>query len=384
MKVIAQVKLLPTPEQADALKRTIELANEACNYLSERAWETKTFRQYSLHKRAYRDTRNEFPNLSSQVVVRCIARVADAYKLDRKHKRTFKPLAAIAYDERILSWKTHKEPRVSIWTIEGRQHIAFTMGEHQKNMLENRLGYADLVYRDGMYFLHQVCEIETPDLSDPQGWLGVDMGIINLATTSDGDVFSGKQLEAKRQWYADRRATLQTVGTKSAKRRLKQLSGKQSRFQKDTNHCISKMLVETAQRTGRGVALEDLSGISNRTRVRRGQRNKHHNWPFYQLRQFVSYKAALVGVPIQLIDPHYTSQTCSICGHTDKSNRPNRDDFLCSSCGHAAPADLNAAVNIAAMATVNLPMVSDEMSKGLTINCDIARIQGQAPQFIGE
>lgn len=379
MKVIAQVKLLSTPEQADALKRTIELANAACNYLSERAWEAKTFRQYSLHKLAYHDTRAEFPNLSSQVVVRCIAKVADAYKLSRKRKRTFNPLGAIAYDERILSWKTRDEQRVSIWAIGGRQHIPFATGERQKEMLEHRQGQADLIYRGGELYLHQICEIETPDPDDPEGWLGVDLGIVNLAVTSDGDVFSGEQLEARRQWYADRRATLQAVGTKSAKRRLKQLSGRQSRFQKDTNHCISKALVETAQRTGRGIALEDLSGISSRTRVRRGQRNKHHNWPFYQLRQFLSYKSEMYGVPVQFVDPRHTSQSCSVCGHTDKSNRVSRDDFLCSACGYAASADLNAAINIAARANVNSPMVSTDGSKGLSANCATARGQGQAP-----
>ena len=101
MKLVAQVKLLPTPEQADALRRTLELANSACNYLSERAWEAKTFRQYDLHKLAYHDARAEFPDLSSQIIVRSIAKVADAYKLDRRTKRTFRPYGSIAYDQRI-------------------------------------------------------------------------------------------------------------------------------------------------------------------------------------------------------------------------------------------------------------------------------------------
>jgi IS605 OrfB family transposase len=224
--------------------------------------------------------------------------------------------------------------------------------------------------------LHQVCELETPDPDASKGWLGVDVGIVNLAVTSDGEVFSGEQLEARRQWYTQRRARLQSVGTKSAKRRLRQLSGKQSRFQKDVNHCISRALVETAQRTGRGIALEDLSGIRSRTRVRRGQRNRHHNWPCYQLRQFVSYKSEMYGVPIQLVDPLHTSQACSVCGHSAKFNRVSRDNFMCSACGHAAPADLNAAINIAARAAVNRPMVSTEVTKD-SVNCVTVLSQGQ-------
>jgi hypothetical protein len=103
----------------------------------------------------------------------------------------------------------------------------------------------------------------------------VDLGIVHLAVTSDGESYSGEQVEAKRAWYARRRQVLQSVGTRSAKRRLRQLSGRQRRYQSDTNHCISKGLVEVAQRTGRGIALEDLSGIGERTRVSREQRHRH-------------------------------------------------------------------------------------------------------------
>jgi len=361
MKVIAQVKLLPTPEQADLLKRTLETANAACNWLSERAWESGTFRQYDLQKLAYYEARDKFP-LSAQMTVRAIAKVADAYKLDRKTQRHFKPLGAFPYDRKNLSWKTRDKQEVSIDTIEGRQHIPFVCGERQKEMLEKRLGGGELIFRDGDFYIHQTCEVETPDPYDPEGWLGVDLGIVNLATSSDGQNFSGEQIETTRQWYEGRRQTLQSVGTRSAKRRLQKLSGRQAHFQRDTNHCISKRLVETAQRTGRGIALEDLKGIRDRTRVRRGQRSRHSNWAFFQLRQFVSYKAELAGVPIALVDPRNSSKTCSVCGHCSSANRPSRNDFVCEACGHVAPADLNAAANIAARAAVEQPTVAPTLA----------------------
>lgn len=379
MKLIAQVKLQPTEEQADALKRTIKRANEACNYLSARAWESKTFRQYSLHKLAYYDTREKFPDLSSQVVVRAIARVADTYKLDRKRKRSFKPLGAIPYDQRILSWKTKDKQGVSIWSVEGRLHIEFVCGDHQREMLENRLGQADLVYRDGMFFLHQCCEVETPDPDDPDGWLGVDLGIVNIAVTSDGEMFSGEQLEAKRQWYERRRAILQSVGTKSAKRRLKQIKGRQSRFQTWVNHNVSKAIVEKAARHNLGIAIEDLTGIRERTTVRRSQRSRHHNWPYYQLRSFIQYKSELHGVPLKTVDPAYTSQTCSVCGHVSRSNRVSRDKFVCSVCGYSANADRNAALNIARRADVNTAMVSPDGDKGLSTIASPLEVRDNAP-----
>jgi IS605 OrfB family transposase len=357
MKLIAQVKLNTTPEQNDALKRTLKQANEARNYLSEQAWETKTFGQYQLHKLSYHVARSAFPSLSSQVVVRAIADVADSYKLDRKTKRTFKPFGAISYDERILHWYTDRQ-EVSIWTVGGRLHIPYQCGERQRLMLKTLQGQADLVYRNGKFYLHQACNVETPDPNDPAGWLGIDLGVVNLAVDSDGDTFSGDKVETKRRWHEDRRKALQSVGTKSAKRRLKQLSGRQSRFQTDTNHCISKALVAKARRHNLGIAIEDLSGISQRTTVRKAQRSRHLNWSFCELRIFLSYKAQLFGVPVQLIDPRYSSQECPACGHVSKSNRQTRDAFCCEQCGFSGSADHVAAMNIAARANVNTPTVS--------------------------
>lgn len=357
MKLIAQVKLNPTEEQSEWLKRTLLAANKAAQHISDYAWMAKVFKQYDLHHATYYEVREKF-GLSAQMAVRVIAKVADSYKLDRKTKRTFRPLGSIAYDSRILSWQLNKRT-VNIWTVEGRKRIPFLTGERQMEMLAQLQGEADLVYRQGEWYIHQVCEVDEPDPDSPDAWLGVDLGIVNLATDSDGNHFSGAQVEARRQWYDHRRATLQSVGTQSARRRLRKLSGRQRRFQRDVNHVISKHIVELAKDTGRGIALEDLSGIRERTgkRLGRKQRARHSNWQFFQLRSFLEYKAKLVGVLLRLVDPAYTSQTCSRCGHCEKANRSSRDNFCCVSCGYAVPADRNAAVNIAARATVNWPLV---------------------------
>ena len=106
------------------------------------------------------------------------------------------------------------------------------------------------------------------------------------------------------------RAKLQAKDTRSAKRKLKRLFGKERRFAKATNHCISKKLVAKAKDTNRAIALEDLSGIRARVTVRSKQRATWHSWAFFQLRSFVTYKALRVGVPVCLVDPRYTSRTC--------------------------------------------------------------------------
>ena len=356
MKLTAKVKLVPTDEQFEFLKQTLEIANSACNFVSDKAWETKTFRQFSLQKIVYFTLRTDF-SLTAQMVIRCISKVSDAYKKDKKTKRTFAPLGAIAYDNRILSWKISKS-EVSIWTTSGRTKIPFVCGEHQKELLNGQRGESDLCYIDNEFYLFATCEVETPSDKDVKEFLGVDLGIVNLAVDSDGEVFSGKAVEASRKKYLKRRSGLQSKGTKSTKRKLKKLSGKQARFQKDTNHVISRRIVQKAQDTDRGIALENLKGIRSRATVRHSQRAQHANWGFYQLKQFISYKSVRLGIPVIYVDPRNTSRTCQKCGCVDKRNRTTQSIFSCVSCGFSAPADTNAAVNISAKATINKPMVS--------------------------
>src|SRR6266508_4230914 len=131
MRLTAAIQLLPTPEQADALRRTLETANAACDYISLAAWKSKTFRQFPIHRLTYQTVRQTF-HLAAQLTVRCIAKVADAYKLDRATQRTFQPHGAVAYDDRILSYAL-PDSLVSIWTLDGRQAIPFVCGERGAN-----------------------------------------------------------------------------------------------------------------------------------------------------------------------------------------------------------------------------------------------------------
>lgn len=353
MKLTAKIKLQPTPAQHEALLNTLETANTACNDISQKAWDNETFKQYPLHHLVYYDIREQY-RLSAQVTVRAIGKVSDAYKIDQKTQRIFSIHGAFPYDDRILSFKTG-EQTISIWTLNGRQRMGYLCGERQRELLDGDRDEAGLGYIDGEFYLFVACEVEAPKPIDVKGILGVDLGIVNLASDSDGEDFSGKIVEKNRRIYSHRRRNLQRKGTKSAKRKLKKLSGKQARYQKHINHVISKRIVQKAQDTGRAIALEELGGIRDRITVRRRQRARHANWGFYQLRKFIEYKAKLSGVPVMAVDPRNTSKTCPICGCVDKANRRSQSNFSCVSCGYSAPADTNAAVNIAARAVVNLP-----------------------------
>ena len=356
MKLIAQVKLQPTTEQAELLKHTLVRVNAAANFVSDTAWHQQRFRQYDLHKLVYYAVRENF-GLSAQVAVRLIAKVADAYKLDRKTKRTFKPHGSIAYDGRILTWKMSKRI-VSLWVLGGRIELPFVAGARQHELLETRQGEADLVYRDGQFYIFQTCEVDAPEPSDIDGFLGVDLGVASIAVDSDGAVFQGKTVKNVRYRHRQLRTKLQAKGTKSTRRRLKKLSGKERKFATWTNHNISKSIVAKAKDTGRGIALEELGGIRDRITARRPQRAALPSWSFFQLRSFIEYKAKLNGVPVVAVDPRNTSRTCPSCGHIDKANRKTQESFLCVLCGHAGLADHIAARNISSRAEVNRPNVS--------------------------
>ena len=362
MKLVVQVKLLPTGEQKALLTSTIRMANAACDWLSTKAFEGQTFGQYDLHKLAYHACREAFPDLSAQVVVRCIAKVADSYKIDNKSVRTFKPLGSIAYDARILSWKSDS---ANIWTVGGRQRIPFVCGKEQSQLLSFERGESDLILRKGKFFLFVTVDVPDTEETKVLDWLGVDLGIANLAVDSDGEFHSGAKVEAVRQRYAGHRQRLQTCGSRSAKRRLKKISGKEARFRSIENHRISKRIVLKAKDTGRGIALEDLTGIRDRVTVRRGQRAQHAGWAFFQLRSFITYKSALLGVPSKLVDPRNTSRRCPHCGHTDKANRKSQAVFLCVKCDHREHADVVGGTNIRwkalgedLRAAVNQPIVA--------------------------
>ena len=362
MKLTVNLKLTPTPEQAKILFETLEACNQLCNELSRFAFETKTFGQFNLHKAKYRILRDASP-LSSQMIVRCFAKVSDSCRADRTTVHVFRKWSAQPYDARIFSFK--EGDRVSLWTLAGRVRIPFVCGVHQRRYLRFRKGEVDPVYskRNKKWFVNLVCDIPEQEPEFSVGILGVDFGIVNIATDSTGEVFSGTPVENKRLWYQDRRKRLQKKGTKASKRRLEKLAGRQHRFQTWVNHNISKHLVSKAKRTQSGIAIEDLSGIRDEVTARKSQRNRLHNWSFNQLRSFLSCKSLMYGVDLHVVGPRNTSRTCPECGSVDKKNRKNRDTFSCVSCGYTAPADYVGARNIAKVA-VNRPEFSTRQKTG--------------------
>ena len=366
VKLVVPVRLYPDAAGEAALRDTLVLCNEGAGLVSARAFETRVTSKQSLQRLVYGDLKAM--GLSAQPAIHVARKVCGAYAALRANIRAgnlgepgsrrrvkaeskpiaFRPGAAQPYDDRCLSWQPDRRT-VSIWTAAGRlAGMPFRCSDAQLARLRGyRQGESDLVHRDGKWFLYATCEVPEPDAAGPGGFLGADLGIANIATTDDGTRHSGKYLNRQRHRARHLRAKLQAKNTKSAKRLLRKRARKEARFAADTNHCISKRIVTEAERTGRGIALEDLTGIRARVRLRKPQRVTLHSWAFAQLGRFIAYKAALAGVPVVYIDPAYTSQMCSQCGHVSRGNRPGQATFRCTSCGFAEHADVNAARNIA-------------------------------------
>jgi len=356
MKQTLLLKLAPTTEQAQALLDTMQAFNEAANYVASVAFAEKTANKFALQKLVYAELRTTY-KLAAQLAIRCISKASEAYKRDKSIQPAFRPEGAIVYDERIMNFKGIDT--VSLLTLSGRVLVPFLFGAYQQSRMNAIKGQADLIYRKGVFYLAVTLEVPTPELGEPQGTLGVDLGIINLATDSEGEFFSGQQVEKNRKRHNALRQRLQKRGTKSAKRHLKKLSGKEARFKRNTNHVISKRIVQKAKANGQAIAIEELRHIRKRTdsTVRCSQRNRHSSWAFGQLRSFLSYKAALAGVPLHTVDPRYTSRTCSACGYCAKENRKSQTSFVCQSCGLSMNADINAAINIS-RASVMKPLAA--------------------------
>jgi len=356
MKQTMLLKLVPTEEQHRALLETMHQFNAGANFVASVAFAEKSANKHELQKLVYGELRSTY-QLSSQLAIRCISKATEVYKRDKSIQPHFKSEGVIVYDPRVMSFKGLNI--VSLLTLYGRVLVPFRIGAYQEPRMGSIKGQADLIYRKGVFYLAVTLDVPAPPPDETADTLGVDLGIVNLATDSEGETFSGEAVEKARKRHHALRQRLQKRGTKSAKRHLKKLSGKERRFRTTTNHVISKRIIQKAKAHGQAIAIEELRHIRTRTErtVQRSQRSKHSSWAFAQLRSFLSYKAALAGIPLHTVNPRYTSRRCSQCRHGEKANRKSQAEFACQQCGFRCNADYNAAVNIS-RASVMAPIAA--------------------------
>ncbi len=302
-------KLAPTPAQRVEVEATLVAFAQTCDAFANVARDIGSTNRFKVHHAGYYQMRERF-GLSANLVVRAIARACAALKVPEKMHSKFEA-TSIDYDARIFSFREW-DWTFGLTLLHSRQRIKTHLGDRQRAMLRGRKPTSAVLVkrRDGALFLHVQLIDQAPAPMDTYDVIGVDLGIKHLAVTDDGTAFSG-----------------------------------------------AKRLVARATGTASAIALEDLDGIAKRTTARKPDRSRLKGWAFFQLRQFVTYKALAAGIPLILVDPAYTSQRCSRCGYTARNNRRTRDAFECHHCGFALPADWNAALNIRARACVDGPNV---------------------------
>ncbi|MCU0546960.1 MAG: transposase [Oscillatoriaceae cyanobacterium Prado104] len=363
-------KLQPTPEQVAQIEATLQAFAAACNYANE-VVKSPTTSKTTIQNLVYQELRSQF-GLSSNLAVRACARVGanrKTAKLKGKPVKAFQPTSA-DYDARIFAFR-EKDWTVSLTLMNGRHHIKMNVGQYQTGKLKGKKPTSAQLckHRDGSYYIHIQVKDTPPEPIKSKRALGVDLGRTDIAVTSEGQKWSGKDITAVRNRYARTRASLQakaTKGTRSTRRRcrniLKRLSGRERRYQAHQNHVISKTIIQQARLCNAIVAIEDLTGIReqiNQMPRSKTERRRSNSWAFYQLRQFLTYKGIGAGVEVIAINPRYTSQTCHKClqihptrGESYRSGK----SFKCGHCGWHGDADLNGAMMIKLLgSSVNRP-----------------------------
>lgn len=354
MQRTIRVRLGPTPDQASALAETARVFTLAFNAVAAYGWEHGENNGVTLHHATYRPLKAEYPTLVSDLHIQARVRATEAVKsalaLRKKGRKVSGP-RALACPPRYnvhtmrLNWGVGT---VRLSTTAGRQSIPFSLPAYAERYAGFQEDAADLICRDGAWWLHVVVTVPAPEVVPIDDVVGVDLGLARPAVTSNNRFLGERRwrdVEARR---FKRRRALQAKGTKNAKRRLKMTRRAQARFRRDCDHVLSKQIVRAVP-PGDTIALENLTNIRSRVTARRGrQARRLHGWSFDQIRSFVEYKAEERGCTVVGVDPRHTSQACSRCGHTARDNRRSRGWFRCRACGFELHADLNGARNVAA------------------------------------
>ncbi|MCG5060501.1 MAG: transposase [Limnoraphis sp. WC205] len=381
--VTAKLKLDLSPEQKEAVRQVTLAYRDALSYASRVAYaNNKLSNGTKLQKLVYYDIRDLF-KLPAQMSCNVPRQVGATYKTqwtkfkqnqqaikDGKTKKLFKGLdhpckfssrtCTLNY-QRDYSWK--KDNQVSLVTLSGRIVVKYSGYNKHIDWIKQgaKIGSAKIYYTASSrtYYLLVSLEIDLPDI-DPytiKQVQGIDVGqrflAVSAKTDNSSQFFSGKAIRHKANRYHKTRKSLQRKGTRSAKRRLVALSGRERRFTSDVNHQISKQITQPHSLIG----LEDLLHIRERTRSKSGkkaskkQRKANRNkakWSFAELHSFIDYKAVLNQSLAVKVPAQFTSQMCPRCGYISKKNRPNQGlTFKCECCGYTLHADLVGARNVA-------------------------------------
>jgi putative transposase len=367
------LKLLINEEDRVSLLRTMEAFTFAFDTSAKWGYHYRTCNRIRNHHGTYHKIRSEIPELNSGLVQSardCACEALKRVKLKKLPSR--KPHASIRYNKN-SSRIVMEHGFVNISTIAGRKRFNFNQSKYIKKFVGWRVINSVLVYDNRVkdFFLGVSVEKPDPPIRSEGVVLGIDRGLRNLVVSSDNRFFDSRKMNRIRGKYAHKRKVLQTKGTRSAKKKLKALAGREKRFIACENHILSKAISQSGHDI---FALEDLKGIKRNRRMDTRMKTQLNQWPLSQFSEFLKYKALELGKAVIFVDPYLTSRMCSRCGHECRENRKG-GEFKCLACGFQLNADLNAARNIAeagksciSRLPVNQPNAS--CSEGRTLKWD--------------
>jgi IS605 OrfB family transposase len=343
----------------DLIIETIGLYKQGLQHCVDVAWEMRIRNNIKLHPFVYQDLRKT--GLTAQLSVACIKQACGMVK--KAKTKPFIKKTSIRYNApRSFSFKDNI---LSISTVNGRVKIPVKIPDYALKYFKDWEIRESLLTqsKDKHYFTFTFLKEAPKGSQQHNRVLGVDLGINKIAVTSDGKFF-GKNIKQLRRKHDKLISILQSKCTKSAKRKLRRISGRWRRFMRLQNHNISKSIVGNLE-NGDVIVMEDLSGIRKTARY-----NKWiHKWSFYELQKFIEYKALAIGCRVVYINPRYTSKSCSVCNGLNTSRHSGFVE--CLSCFHSLDSDLNGSRNIAkrycrnlGWAPVTEPIVSNDEHEG--------------------
>jgi putative transposase len=380
MQRTIRIQLEPSPTQADALAQTSRQFTLVFNAVCAYGWQQRQKNGIELHRALYYPLKADYPALVSDLHIQARVKATEALKsalaLLKTGRKVSQPRAdACPARYNLHTYRLDWESRtVRMSLIGGRQTIRFHIPDYSTKYAGYPTDTADLLELSGRWWLHVVVTVPAPDVAPSDQVIGVDLGITRPAVTSNNRFLGKKRWKAVEGRLFHLKRALQKKGTRSAKRHLKRVRGRQRRLRRDCDHVLSKQIVETVE-PGGTIVLENLKDIRKRMKAKRRSKTKRrmHCWSFAQLKGFIEYKAEERGCTVAGVDPRHTSQMCSCCGHVARTNRRSQSVFICRQCGYHLNADLNAARNIAAKyhadggkpavggLSVNQPIVSNPL-----------------------
>ena len=317
------------------------------------------------YKEEYQQARNSF-QLNSGLIQQARDFAINQYKSYKNNENNnyfphFNSFVDVRYDNRTITFKEENketnELKITLASTQDRVEAILQGGEYQFKEFQNGKFQDARLFRQGDEWYLSVHVQKEPEIQDAQKseyYIGVDLGVNNLATIAvqnrEGKVvetkfFDGSYVsEKKRRFNAKRREYMR----KGLWSKLQEIKGEEKRFIKNINHKISKYIKDLCEKyEDSTVVMENLDGIRESMNFNSKQNRRLHSWSFAQLQEFIIYKAHEAGSSYRKVPPFGTSQVCKSCFNSISRSSENKVVGACETCKkEVVNVDLNAAVNI--------------------------------------